>query len=706
MTKTPARSVLLLASLMAGAAATASGLDHAPVGDIAVTARGSAATIDVLANDPGVSALTELRVRTQPAHGSVAVVDRKLVYTPAPGFTGRDTLRYSIKTGRSFGIGSVAIDVGDVLSLQGAVTDSGGAADVVASVGPHRFAGQADGEGGYLLEVIGRDGDMVTLATGSGGVVLASVVGGFERLRAEAGGDGVLSRDENNQVQVTRLSAALAHLLQLANGGAPLAGEDELAAAYGALDTDVLLQMAAAIKLVADGDFALPDGVPDTMALIGDAAAYQQFIADVAAADPDALAGAVAATLSDPGVVPLTGAAAMVGARSMMSAGAGGNVRVGLIQGMRLRLLGDGSGQHVTTAPTADATATWTFVDGAARVVPASPTPLEYFPIVGGVEVRALQYTERLDITLLVDGGASGRDLVGVLGHVRTTYPDNPELADEFLTSSSTLLSYRDGIAEVPFLAGEFPAVRALQVHRPEIYGGGGGSELSAGSNYALHQFDAGGTGQLLDDGQAFTWSLDGDGRLALAYADGEVALLRRLLQDGAKGDGVMAEYQLPGGRSKALYTLSSVRDGSLAFDVANLARAWRSGFDISQTAYDFGDDYGFYIVLDGPAQTGSQVFVDSTGTQVSPLDWLLAGGTMVARRYWDDSGWVPQCTVGVNGCFLYMERRWVPVSRSGDRIYVHEELWRDDDQDGPLPLSLMSQRANFYVVEAPPPLP
>src|SRR5690606_7695951 len=107
-----------------------------------------------------------------------------------------------------------------------------------------------------------------------------------------------------------------------------------------------------------------------------------------------------------------------------------------------------------------------------------------------------------------------------------------------------------------------------------------------------------------------------------------------RLVRDGAKGEGVIAAYQLPDGSSKTIYALSSVRDGSLEFTPANLARPWRSGFDISQTAYDFENFFGFYIVLDGPGQTGSQVTVDPDfGIGSAPLSWDLVDGAMVARR-------------------------------------------------------------------------
>lgn len=43
------------------------------------------------------------------------------------------------------------------------------------------------------------------------------------------------------------------------------------------------------------------------------------------------------------------------------------------------------------------------------------------------------------------------------------------------------------------------------------------------------------------------------------------------------------------------------------------------------------------------------------------------------------------------------------PWSRAGNRIYVLEELWMAESLE-PSPLNLISQRANFYQVQAPPP--
>ncbi|MGY1458039.1 MULTISPECIES: Ig-like domain-containing protein [unclassified Luteimonas] len=701
--KTIPAAALLLGGLLAGAAAAA-GLDHAPGDDVAVTTRGNAIAIDVLANDPGTTPRTDLRVYRQPSHGSVQVGEGRLLYTPAAGFTGRDSLAYSVKTGRSFGVATVTVDVGDALRLQGRVTERGPGAAVSARVGERRFHAKADATGAYTIDVIGLEGEMVRLESSRGEVALASIVGGFERLLAEAGKDGVLTREENNQVQVTRLSAALAYLLQLANGGAPVESEGQLAAAQGAMDLDVLLEMSAAIKLVADGTHALPKGVADTMALISDTDAYQQFVQAVRSSDPEAIDNAIAYTLSDADVVVPTDAAGMVGAKWLAPPGATGTIRVGLITGQHLALEEGGVGTYVDTVPALDTGASWVVVGGAAAVVLDTPRETEHLHYRDGADVRRVSSLGRLDFTRLVDGGASGRDLVGITYHYVQSYPDNPEYPDVVTAGTSSMLSYREGVAEIPFRADEFPADRTLQLHRPEIYGVDG-SEQTNGSNYALHRFNSGGGGIVLDDAQAFTWSLAGNGRLQLVYEDGEVAELVRLVRDGAKGDGVIAAYQLPDGRSKTIYALSSVRDGSLEFTTANLARPWRSGFDISQTAYDFENFFGFYIVLDGPDQTGRQVSIyPDVGISSTPLSWDLVDGVMVARRYRNHHGWQAECTLGVDGCYLFMERRWVPVSRAGGRIYLHEELWTAVDTTGLLPLVLLSQRGNFYEIDAPPP--
>ena len=63
--------------------------------DQATTTAGSPVTINVLDNDDSDATIT--RVVTQPGHGTAAVVNGEIVYTPNAGYVGTDTFTYEVK---------------------------------------------------------------------------------------------------------------------------------------------------------------------------------------------------------------------------------------------------------------------------------------------------------------------------------------------------------------------------------------------------------------------------------------------------------------------------------------------------------------------------------------------------------------------------------------------------------------------------------
>jgi len=96
--------------------------------DTARITTGRPTTIDVIGNDtdPDGGALSVLSV-TQPAHGSVAIVDNRLVYTPEAGYTGTVTITYLLSDGQGgTATGTVTLDV--VAAAAGTATPSGLAA--------------------------------------------------------------------------------------------------------------------------------------------------------------------------------------------------------------------------------------------------------------------------------------------------------------------------------------------------------------------------------------------------------------------------------------------------------------------------------------------------------------------------------------------------------------------------------------------------
>ncbi|MET0435533.1 MAG: Ig-like domain-containing protein [Cellulomonas sp.] len=69
-------------------------VDPVAVDDTATTPESTPVTIDVGANDLGTVLPPDVTV--PPGHGTVALVDGVLVYTPAPGFVGTDTFTYQV----------------------------------------------------------------------------------------------------------------------------------------------------------------------------------------------------------------------------------------------------------------------------------------------------------------------------------------------------------------------------------------------------------------------------------------------------------------------------------------------------------------------------------------------------------------------------------------------------------------------------------
>lgn len=688
-----------MAIVLTAAVADAASRVSRPSADQALTATARPVLLDVLANDQGIAEPQLLVIRQAPAHGTAEIVGNRIRYTSAPGFTGRDQFTYFAKSGRNAGSARVVVDVGTPLVMAGRVTDAPIAdATVQASVDGHTFTAQADADGNYALEIIALEGGMVTMgAQGTGDQAMAnflSVVGDFDRLEAEAGSDGTLTRDENNQVQVTNVSTAQAYLMQLANDGLPIQDDDTLVAMRESLDNTQLLEAAAAIKLAVDGGFALPEGTSDTLELISNPGAMSGFLAGVAEEDPDAYAEAVNAIVSDPDLTAPTGADDLVGTYTLVaSLGRPGTVGTGLITGSRVTLDADGTGSFVQTAPNDDASATWTFDEatGQAIVTPNSPVQAMSFPIIDGVgQIRMISQTSQYRIGRLFDG--NGRDTLSVTYTQQYWYPDNPEIPGGSQTYTNTETGIRDETGILPFDADEIEGTtRNLWLAgTPYADANFTGSELAS--------FDADGSG--IHGGAGFDWSIDALGRLRMEYANGNVATHSRLNDDGREAEGLASDWHGADGTRSASYSLSAIADG-FAFTPLTALAQWRSGFFVSRVSYDPGNT-DFFLVLD-TAGIGWRVSYTETAAFPTPMGWTVAAGSMEATEYRNGSNQpVHDCQVGVDGCYIWNLRRWRPVAIDGDRVYVIEEMGWDQDGDGDIDLS--NQRGNFYERAIAPP--
>jgi hypothetical protein len=680
--------------------------------DFAVTRPGQSVVIDVMGNDGALGADLRLLKAFKPAHGSASIENGRIRYTPAAGFQGSDSFKYMVQPAKSQpGQATVNVEVGQggvSLRLAGRVVDDPiPNATVKVSVGGFDFVTQADANGNYVLDIAALRGDAFVTVTATGTsptgapVRFTSLVGEIVRLAGAAGGDGVLTRDENNQVNVTNLSTAQFVLLTDANGGNPVDSDQELIPLTQSVDIVELLQLAAVIKLVVDEGVPLPAGVSDPLALISDPAALDAFKASLA---PDQLDLAIDAVSQDPNLVPGYRAGALPNNYALVFASAPGTIRSNITPIGLLSLTGATSGDAVLVDadPNNDDRWTWSLQGGDIVLDKVVPETVTYFDVLPSCTALGMNVTETVTqarFHMLQDG--AGVDYVEASFLANRHYEDFdpgdgcPTPTDGTNLAIFQVLGFEDHTGELPFLPNESFGKFALATYAPSM-------GLFFGA--AVFDFDTH-TVNHPDMLPAFT-AIVSDGRLEMDVTDSHGAGVahqqyRRLQNDGAKGEGLFLLVTYPDGRKRVAHTLGSRIDGSATFDSANMAGLWRSGFDISRFDGDGTFGPGFYAVNNANF-TGNQRTVGNDGSVVNsfPWTWAVENGTFIARTYTAVGfGRQASCAPFPNTtCFLSRVRSWQPIAREGNRIYVLEEL--ADRANVNAVLKTGSQRLNFYELQ------
>ena len=202
------------------------------------------------------------------------------------------------------------------VTLNGLVTDAPIAnANISVNLGGQEFSAIADENGVYSIELAADDSfvtEIVTLvATGEGAdspIKLVSVLGDFASVNNLSGEDKILTKDEIFGVNVTNLTTATTSLMESANNNQPITSLDQFASALSDIDTSSILPFATAIKLVVDFSesnptLALPDGVTDTFALVGDKDIVGAFIQTAQNNEPESFAQAQSDIFADVNIV-------------------------------------------------------------------------------------------------------------------------------------------------------------------------------------------------------------------------------------------------------------------------------------------------------------------------------------------------------------------------------------------------------------------
>ncbi|MCK9688862.1 Ig-like domain-containing protein [Scleromatobacter humisilvae] len=636
--------------------------------DAATVPWNTATTLAVTSNDTIANGSASIAVTTAPAHGTAVVSGTGIVYTPAAGYFGADTLQYTLTVGDKTSVAAVALSVAAHMTVKGTVRDAAmPGAQVVLTVGGTALpAVTADADGNYSVDVTTTTPSaFITLkATGVGAqanVVLSSLVGDASATAAVAATDGSVTAAALPAANVTNVTTAEAVLAAQALGKTPASSAD-IAAAQGQFSSAQTLQMATAIKLVADAGVALPSGAANTLALVADPTAYASFVTTQATTNATVFNATQAAVLADPAiaVAPPAPAAGAADVDMVLTLGQG----AGANGVTKMTLKADGTAV-VAGAPAQ--TATWQVNGSEIDVAYDKPITSTTYDIASdGNQWPATETDFGFKVRQLGTGTAT-QAFVG-----STTFTQGPDngntkaLPETWLTE--TIVTATQAFHDTDFAVGtEWAGVLT--------------TDFDPGTaNYTnqdtLKIVDA--THVLYErTGVTGTYAITG-GSLVVTLPTGASFSYTRLFT-GPKGEERWLTSGLVNGAQTWVYDAAVVKvTPGLSFTTASATNDYLSYINAGLATGQFYID----LLQNG---TGAGSSVPGSSALQTPLGtWtVLKDGTESLTRYYceSDSSGVGFCSPGdiawnvANGYNWGQTRTWTLLATSGNNVYVMERL-------------------------------
>ena len=637
-------------------------------GDSATVAWNTTTALAVTTNDTIANGAASITVSTPPAHGTAVVSGNSIRYTPATGWFGADTLSYTLTVGDRTSTADVQIAVAAHMTLSGTVRDDAmpGARVVLTIGGVAQPAVTADADGKYSVDIsTATPTDFITLkATGAGAqsnVVLSSLVGDAGATAAVAATDGTVSATSLPAANVTNIATAEAVLTAQALGKTPASSAD-IAAAQGQFTSAQTLQMATAIKLVADAGVALPSGAADTLALVSSPTAYASFVTTQATTNATVFNATQAAVLADPAiaVAPPAPAAGAPDIDMVLTLGQG----AGATGVTRMRLKADGTAV-VAGAPAR--TAKWE-INGS-EIDVAYDTPITGTTFIIGSDGNQWQATET-DFGFKVRQLGTGTATQAFVGS--TTFTEGPDngnttsLPEAWLTE--TIVTATQAFHDTDFAVGaEWAGVLTTDFDP---------NTADYTNQDVLKIVDA--THVLYErTGVTATYAING-GSLVVTLPTGAMFSYTRLFT-GPKGEERWLTTRLVDGAATWVYDAGVVKvTAGLSFTTASATGDYLSYINAGLATGQFYID----LLADG---TGSGSNTPGATELYKPLgSWAIGqDGTETLTRYYceSDSSGVGFCSAGDiawnvdNGYAYGQARAWKLLATAGSNIYVMERL-------------------------------
>lgn len=604
----------------------------------------SSALVDVLANDSASRGALSLVAVEAPANGTAVIEGGRLRYTPADGWFGTDSVRYTVRAeaGGATATATLALTVQARLLLSGTITDAPVAnAAVALRVGDQTLELTADEQGRYAAEVVSADPTAWVQVSGTspdGRVRLVSVVGELAAVAAVADAeDGAVDAVALPALDATHWTTAAAALMARANGGEIPQTPEALAAARAAVDPQLQLNLATAVRLVADGGVPLPEGSADTLALLLDEAATNAFIET----QPD-FAAARAEVAAEPR--PTQPAALVVDAPRRLMFTLGNPVQSG---GGIVDLNPDGTA--VLHEVNGTEGGRWTWQDGWLSVTLDAPIVRESFPFwtdpATGTQQQLRAEFRILGLRARLTGGDWSVGIVELDFQAENVYTEGApagQPVNGFVdTDQGYPIMVRDVVTRIGIAAEEL--VDGVRIAGLPV----GEAIVSAtGSREDVVRLAADGTARLELSAKDATWALE-DGWLVLTF-DAQSRRYTRVSRDPLTGVEVWAvEGRFDGVDGRVGDANAGIIDPALAFTADNAARIWRGE--------------GFYRA-NPQAFAGNvlNLYADGTGAGTPPYPvWRIRndGALELVRN-----------RNGVD----YL-RHWIPIRRTGTDWLVLE---------------------------------
>ncbi|MBM0108126.1 carboxypeptidase regulatory-like domain-containing protein [Steroidobacter sp. S1-65] len=563
------------------------------------------------------------------------------------------------------------------LTLTGTVTDAPIAnAVVTATVGAETFTVNADANGNYSLEIEieegATDGFVTLSARGVGSqsyVEFTSLAGTFASLQSQAGSDQTLSNTENFATQITNVSTAQAVLLREANDGQPVTSEALLRSLSANLNSQEVLDLATAIKLLVDDadNYPMPDGETSLLDLISDSTEREQFVDATYNQNPAMFSSTQSAIVNDSALtqpvsaetLPASLTAAMLSDATDFTFNYSNRVH-------NYTFNTDGTG----TAAAGDwhRQTTWT-VEGSSVVITYGSTVevTSYEPAVcpGDAIQTEVTYTSNgVKLTLLSDR------VLAITETSEISYPCDIEPRTETTTVARTILS--DDDFEVLGPDDLDDSSQSIYVYVDGL-----------GVRADVADLNADGTGTTWAFNKSFTWALDATSRIVdISFDDGSVGRYRSLGEVDLVTTDLFYEIETPSARFvDAGASVYADPELPLVFNPAEMpGRFYQFGMGIEGSSDSrtkgfrlrFND--GGAGSLENDRIDGDDLMTETDSNSPSlAFSWIVDGEDVVIQHTYHIVDDVYGCALIDADCIVWDMRHLVPLARNGNRYYWME---------------------------------